>query len=304
MSQDSARRWIDALQLQPHPEGGHYRETWREGSAGRGHGTAIYYLLQEGERSHWHRVDAVEIWHFHAGDPLRLSLWQDGEEAARDWVLGPDLQAGQQPQLIVPAGTWQAALPLGRFTLCSCTVSPAFAFDGFEMAPRGWQPPLAEPAHVGYGAFADDTGLPPPSRHLQAAGVELAWRWRAATATVHGPVRFLSHSEGLPGHVHGGLLSTLCDEAMGWACWMSGHVAPGARVSVDFLAPLRPGDAAQLSARLLSAHGRRLQLEASVATQDGRPVAVASGSYVSVRPKDLTPFAGWPGVERFAQRSR
>ena len=131
---------IEALELQPHPEGGHYRETWRHdpGDGSRGAGTAILFLLAAGERSHWHRVDADELWHFHAGDALRLETSDgDGVHAS---VLGVDLVAGQQPQLLVPAAHWQAAEPLGEWTLVGCTVSPAFRFEGFELAPEGWSP--------------------------------------------------------------------------------------------------------------------------------------------------------------------
>ena len=123
----SADAIIARLNLKPHPEGGHYAETWRhhpEGG-GRGAGTAIYYLLRAGERSHWHRVDAAEIWHYYAGDPLVLSLSEDGR-AARVAVLGPDLAAGQLPQLVVPPQCWQAAESAGPWTLVGCTVSPAF----------------------------------------------------------------------------------------------------------------------------------------------------------------------------------
>lgn len=137
----TAESVIARLGLAPHPEGGHYAETWRQvpEDGGRGAGTAIYYLLTAGERSHWHRVDATEIWHYHAGDPLRLLLSEDGREA-RAVVLGSDLAAGQSPQVIVPPFCWQAAEPLGAWTLVGCTVSPAFEFAGFEMAPKGWSP--------------------------------------------------------------------------------------------------------------------------------------------------------------------
>jgi len=132
---------IARLGLAPHPEGGHYAETWRDPDppGGRGSGTAILYLLQAGERSHWHRVDAVEIWHFHAGAPLELSLSPDGR-TVETHRLGPDILAGDLPQVIVPAGWWQAARPLGAWGLVGCTVSPAFSFAGFEMAPPGWSP--------------------------------------------------------------------------------------------------------------------------------------------------------------------
>ena len=132
---------IARLGLKPHPEGGHYAETWRDSPShgGRGSGTAIYYLLRAGERSHWHRVDATEIWHFHAGDPLILRLSDDGR-TERAEIVGSDIVAGQSAQLVVPPHVWQAAEPVGDWVLVSCTVSPAFSFDGFEMAPKGWNP--------------------------------------------------------------------------------------------------------------------------------------------------------------------
>jgi predicted cupin superfamily sugar epimerase len=132
---------IDALRMERHPEGGWYVETFRdeEGSA-RGHSTAIYYLLQRGERSHWHRVvDAVEVWHHYAGSPLALSTSRDGGNA-ETLVLGADIVAGQRPQGIVPANVWQSAKTLGDWTLVGCTVAPGFAFSSFEMAPPGWEP--------------------------------------------------------------------------------------------------------------------------------------------------------------------
>jgi predicted cupin superfamily sugar epimerase len=137
----SAAAVIAALDLQPHPEGGFYRETWRDMPAdgSRGAGTAILFLLRAEDFSHWHRVDAAELWHFHAGGPLVLSLSPDGHdaEAVR---LGLDLAAGQRPQRLVPAFWWQSAASLGRWTLVSCTVAPAFRFEGFELAPPDWRP--------------------------------------------------------------------------------------------------------------------------------------------------------------------
>jgi predicted cupin superfamily sugar epimerase len=132
---------IVALGMKPHPEGGHFVETWRHVAAdgGRGAGTAIYYLLQAGERSHWHRVDAAEIWHWYAGAPLDLALSADGQSLAVS-VLGNDLAAGARPQVLIPAGVWQSAASTGAWTLVGCTVSPAFEFGGFEMAPPGWTP--------------------------------------------------------------------------------------------------------------------------------------------------------------------
>ncbi len=128
---------IRALDLQPHPEGGHYRETWRDVpvAGGRGAGTAILFLLQAGERSHWHRVDAAELWLWQGGAPLMLE--RERHPAIR---LGPDLVSGEALQGIVPAHAWQAAQSLGRWTLCSCIVAPAFNFEGFEMAAPGWAP--------------------------------------------------------------------------------------------------------------------------------------------------------------------
>ena len=137
----TAAQVVAALGLAPHPEGGHYREIWRDVPADgrRGAGTAIYFLLAAGEVSHWHRVDAAEAWHWYAGDPLALSLSSDGRdgEVVR---LGPDLSRGQRPFALVPEGWWQGAVPLGRWTLVGCTVSPAFDFAGFELAPPGWRP--------------------------------------------------------------------------------------------------------------------------------------------------------------------
>jgi predicted cupin superfamily sugar epimerase len=132
---------IQALGLKPHPEGGYYAETWRDSApAGeRGTGTAIYYLLKAGEISAWHRVDATEIWHWYAGSPLRLRLSDDGVEL-RELTLGPDIAAGERPQGIVPPHGWQSAESTGAWTLVGCTVSPAFDFAGFEMAPSGWEP--------------------------------------------------------------------------------------------------------------------------------------------------------------------
>lgn len=132
----SAEAIIAKLGLQLHPEGGWYRQTWAGPEiAGRESGTAILFLLQAGERSHWHRVDADEIWLWHAGAPLILSM---GEAKAREHRLGPDVLAGDLVQAVVPKGWWQAARSTGDWTLVSCTVSPGFRFDGFELAPPGW----------------------------------------------------------------------------------------------------------------------------------------------------------------------
>ncbi|MCJ2006469.1 cupin domain-containing protein [Methylobacterium sp. J-059] len=141
MAEMTAAGVIAALGLRPHPEGGHYRETFRDPRlvAGRSVGSAIYYLLDVGEVSAWHRVDAAEIWHWHAGAPLVLTVSPNGHDAAAHH-LGPDLARGQRPQLVVPEGHWQTATSLGAWTLVGCTVSPAFDFAGFEMAPPDWRP--------------------------------------------------------------------------------------------------------------------------------------------------------------------
>ncbi|MBO6776034.1 MAG: cupin domain-containing protein [Marinibacterium sp.] len=124
---------IDQLDLAPHPEGGHFRQTWIAENEGRATGTCIYFLLKAGERSHWHRVDATEIWLWHAGAPLVLSLSATDAGPATEYLLTPDLSQGA-PQVIVPAHHWQAARSTGDYSLVSCTVSPGFQFDGFELA--------------------------------------------------------------------------------------------------------------------------------------------------------------------------
>ncbi len=140
-NQLSARQVVELLDLQPHPEGGHYRETWRHQSVdgGRGAGTAIYYLLEVGEVSAWHRVDAAELWHWYAGAPLVLTISPNGHDA-ESVHLGPNLIRGERPQCCVPENAWQTAESLGAWTLVGCTVSPAFSFDGFELAPPDWRP--------------------------------------------------------------------------------------------------------------------------------------------------------------------
>jgi predicted cupin superfamily sugar epimerase len=133
---------VRCLDLAPHPEGGFYRETFRDPATdrdGRAASTAIYYLLGLGEVSEWHRVDAAEAWHFYAGAPLVITVSPNGHDAAAH-PLGPDLAAGQRPQLVVPAGAWQTATSLGAWSLVGCTVAPGFTFAGFEMAPRDWRP--------------------------------------------------------------------------------------------------------------------------------------------------------------------
>jgi predicted cupin superfamily sugar epimerase len=131
---------IAHLNLAPHPEGGHYRQTWiADAEAGnRPTGTCIYFLLKTGEHSHWHRVDATEIWHYYAGAPLILSIAETKAGPARDQILGPELGAGETPQLIVPEAHWQAARTTGAWTLVGCTVSPGFRFVGFELAAPGF----------------------------------------------------------------------------------------------------------------------------------------------------------------------
>jgi uncharacterized protein len=129
------------LGLAPHPEGGWYREIYRAGAkpGERAAVTAIYYLLKAGERSYWHRVDAVEIWHWYAGAALELGIAADGRGAA--WIrLGNELAAGERPQAVVPPYAWQSARSLGDWSLVGCTVAPAFDFAGFELAPPGWEP--------------------------------------------------------------------------------------------------------------------------------------------------------------------
>jgi uncharacterized protein len=132
---------IRLLSLQPHPEGGHYRETFRDpagGTSGRAHSTAIYFLLRDGEVSRWHRVDAAEMWHWYAGAPLLLTV---ADATGRGEVrLGVDLAAGERPQAVVPARAWQQARSLGGWTLVGCTVAPGFEFAGFELAPPDFEP--------------------------------------------------------------------------------------------------------------------------------------------------------------------
>jgi uncharacterized protein len=149
----SAADIIRLLDLKPHPEGGHFRETFRdtlshppplagegrEGAGARATSTAIYFLLARGERSRWHRIDAAEVWHWYAGAPLRLDVASENRTRQRI-TLGSDLAFGERPQIIVPASTWQAAESLGDWTLVGCTVAPGFDFAKFELAPDGWEP--------------------------------------------------------------------------------------------------------------------------------------------------------------------
>ncbi|MFC4271486.1 cupin [Sneathiella chungangensis] len=134
---------IRNLDMKPHPEGGHFVETFRDNltlpGQDRAMSTAIYYLLERGERSHWHKVDAVEIWHYYAGAPLVLSIAAE-DAPGEEWMLGPDILAGERPQIIIHRGSWQSAHSTGDWTLVGCTVAPGFEFTGFEMAPRDWSP--------------------------------------------------------------------------------------------------------------------------------------------------------------------
>ena len=138
----TAEQIIAALGLQPHPEGGHFAETFRDPRTidGRSVSTAIYYLLRAGEASHWHHVDATEIWHFHAGAPLSLKIASGADGPTENHILGADLAAGERPQIVVAENAWQSAASLGEWTLVGCTVAPGFEFSGFEMAPPGWMP--------------------------------------------------------------------------------------------------------------------------------------------------------------------
>ncbi len=133
---------IARLELKPHPEGGYYRETFRDARAdaqGRAQSTAIYFLLARGDRSQWHRIDAVEIWHYYAGAALKLNIANE-DCAPHSVTLGPDVAAGDRPQAIVPAGAWQTAESTGDWTLVGCTVAPAFEFASFELAAKDWAP--------------------------------------------------------------------------------------------------------------------------------------------------------------------
>jgi uncharacterized protein len=139
---------IARLELKPHPEGGHYRETFRDtrlDANGRALSTAIYFLLARGERSHWHRIDAAEIWHYYAGSALSLQIAEDVDR--RSVRLGPDLAAGEVRQAVVPAQAWQTAESTGDWTLVGCTVAPGFDFAKFELAPKGGGL-LAKRAHI------------------------------------------------------------------------------------------------------------------------------------------------------------
>jgi predicted cupin superfamily sugar epimerase len=136
---------VRLLDLRPHPEGGHYRETFRDparGASGRAHSTGIYFLLRHGEVSRWHRIDAAEVWHWYAGAPLLLTVAD--ASGRRETRLGTGLAAGERPQAVVPAHAWQQAQTLGSWTLVGCTVAPGFEFAGFELAPPGFEPGRAD----------------------------------------------------------------------------------------------------------------------------------------------------------------
>lgn len=140
MSKLTAKDVIFTLGMERHPEGGWYAQTFvdEDKAGGRARSTAIYYLLEAGDSSHWHRVDAVEVWHFYTGAPLRLRI-SDGK-SVDDYTLGSDLDAGQRPQVVVPKQAWQSAVSTGEWTLVGCTVAPGFQFSGFELADKDWQP--------------------------------------------------------------------------------------------------------------------------------------------------------------------
>lgn len=145
MSALTSAEVVRLLALAPHPEGGHFRETFRDSrlvEGARAASSAIYFLLARGGRSHWHRIDAAEVWHFYAGAPLRLEIAasERAQTPTQRITLGADLAAGERPQAIVPAGAWQAAESLGAWTLVGCTVAPGFDFARFELAPKDWQP--------------------------------------------------------------------------------------------------------------------------------------------------------------------
>ena len=144
MTGQTAEDVIRLLDLQPHPEGGHYRETFRDrpdGDTSRGACSAIYYLLREGEFSAWHRVtDASELWHWYAGAALELTVAPFSGGPETSIRLGPDVVSGERPQGVVPPGDWQTARPLGAWSLVGCTVAPGFEFEKWELAPEGWSP--------------------------------------------------------------------------------------------------------------------------------------------------------------------
>jgi predicted cupin superfamily sugar epimerase len=140
----SADDVIEALGLAPHPEGGWFVETWRAPApeSGRAAASTILYLLVAGEESAWHRIDADEVWQWSGGEPLELFVWAESDRSITVHRLGGEPLTGERPQAVVPAGAWQAARPVGAWALVGCIVAPAFDFDGFDLAPEGWQPPV------------------------------------------------------------------------------------------------------------------------------------------------------------------
>lgn len=142
MSTLSGADVIRLLELKPHPEGGYFRETFRDDhdAGGRAASTSIYFLLTRGQRSHWHKIDAAEHWHYHAGAPLKLETARGEAGPVASLMLGSDLAAGECPQAVVPAHVWQSAQSMGDWTLVGCTVAPGFEFNAFEVAPKGWRP--------------------------------------------------------------------------------------------------------------------------------------------------------------------
>ena len=159
---------------------------------------------------------------------------------------------------------------------------------------------MTEPAVVDYGAgvVQSDTALQQPSRHLRRADLEVRWRWSAVQCAVVGEVCVGQDGEGLPGHVHGGLLAALCDEAMGWACWMHGYIAPGTATRFEYRAAVRAGEQLALRAWVATVDGRRLATCAEICRAE-RLAVLASGDYLAICPAELSAFAGWPGPERF-----
>lgn len=141
MSDTTASELISLLGLEPHPEGGFYRQTFADalGPTGRPVSTLIYYLLTNGEANVWHRIDSTEVWHWYAGAPMLLRVSRDGK-AVSEHKLGNDFRAGERPQLVIPGHAWQVAKCLGDWSLIGCTVSPGFQFSKFEQAPDGWEP--------------------------------------------------------------------------------------------------------------------------------------------------------------------
>lgn len=140
MTDLSARDVIATLHMERHPEGGWYSETFQDEHEvdGRPQSSAIYYLLEAGDVSHWHRVDAVEVWHFYAGAALLLRV-SDGASVT-EHRMGPEISKGDRPQVVVPRYAWQSAVSTGAWSLVGCTVAPGFRFSSFELAAPDWAP--------------------------------------------------------------------------------------------------------------------------------------------------------------------